>query len=174
MENVRDIYGTVMKMDLQGGVVNNYGTIMHLGGSGISLTNNGTIMHNNARTGGERVVYRDRIVYRDRYIRREQDNEKVKQLEAELGMVKEQNRRLARQLNDFKSKDYQTRLTIAEERLSAVISANHEAAIRIKELENGIVDSYLKDQIDAWDMRPTKEMCSRLLKDLKCFIDYEE
>lgn len=174
MENVRNIHGTVMKMDLQGGVVNNYGTIMHLGGSGISITNNGTIMHSNAGGGGERIVCRDRVVYRDRVVNRQPNDDEVRQLKAELGRAREQNRRLQRQLDSIKAKNYDERLALAEERLSFALDANREAAKRIKELESGAIDSYLRSQIDPWDMKPTKEMCSKLLKRFECFIDYEE
>ena len=66
------------------------------------------------------------------------------------------------------------RLALAEERLSFALDANREAAKRIKELESGAIDSYLRSQIDPWDMKPTKEMCSKLLKRFECFIDYEE
>lgn len=176
MENVRNIHGTVMKMDLQGGVVNNYGTIMHLGGSGISITNNGTIMHSNAGDGGKRIVYRDRerVVYRDRVVNRQPNDDKVKQLTAELERARELNRRLQRQLDNIKAKNYDERLALAEERLSFALDANREAAKRIKELESGTIDGYLRSQIDPWDMKPTKEMCSKLLKRFECFIDYEE
>lgn len=60
------------------------------------------------------------------------------------------------------------------ERLQCALEVNHEQAKRIKELERGVCDSYLREQIDPWDIRPTKEQCARLLHRMESYIDFEE
>lgn len=176
MEYVSNFYNTVTNLQLRSCVVNNYGTIVNLDSEGVSLNNCGTIINNDSRNVNERVVYRDRerIVYRDRVVNVQPNDDKVKQLKAELERAREQNRRLQRELDSLKAQNYDDRLALAEERLSFVLDANREAAKRIKELESGVIDSYLKSQIDPWDMKPTKEMCSKLLQRFDSFTDYEE
>lgn len=163
-----------MRMDLHDAEVVNHGTIMHLGGSNVTVRNYGTIMHG----GGSQT----RIVYCDRYVTSPEAEQKCKRLEAELESVKNklaaanrETKRLSQRIRELeiapKKTDRQLHL---EDLLQAALEANHEAAQRIKELERGVCDAYLRQQIDPWDIRPTKEQCARLLKRLESFIEAEE
>lgn len=162
-----------MRMDLHDAEVINYGTIMHLAGSNVTVRNNGTIMHGGGQT---------RIVYRDRYVTSPEAEEKVKRLEAELERVKgklaaasRETRSLSQRIREMEvAPKNDERLRHTEELLRCALEANHDAALRIRELERGVCDAYLRQQIDPWDMRPTKEQCARLLKRLESFIETEE
>ena len=167
------INGTVMKIELQDAEVVNYGTIMHLSGSNINVRNNGTIMHGGGQT---------RIVYRDRYITNPQAEAEVKQLREELEATKRkltsavaENRNLRERVRTLEATPkMDVRAKQIVERLQCVLEVNHEQAKRIKELERGVCDSYLREQIDPWDIRPTKEQCARLLRRMESYIDFEE
>lgn len=167
------INGTVMKMELQDAEVINYGTIMHLAGSNVSVRNNGTIMHGGGQT---------RIVYRDRYITNPQAEAEVRRLKEELDKAK---RKLTSAYAEVRTLRERVKVLEATpktdvrakqiaERLQCALEVNHEQAKRIKELERGVCDSYLQQQIDPWDIRPTKEQCARLLRRVESYIDFEE
>ncbi len=172
MERVT-INGTAMRMDLHDAEVINYGTIMHLAGSNVTVRNNGTIMHGGGQT---------RIVYRDRYITSPEAEQKCKRLEAELEDTKNklfaanrETRRLSQRIRELETATKKSNSQLhLEDLLQAALEVNHEAAQRIKELERGVCDAYLRQQIDPWDMRPTKEQCARVLKSLEAFVDIEE
>jgi len=170
------VNGTVMRLELKDAEVINYGTIMHLTGSNVTVSNNGTIMHNSG-TVGTGV----RIVYRDRYITNQQTEETIKKLEKELEDTKKklaaanrETRRLSQQIREFEIAPKQDeQLRDAEEKLELVIEVNRKQANRIKELERGVCDAYLRQQIDPWDIKPTKEQCQRLLRDIDNLIEIQ-
>lgn len=169
-------------MVLNGGVVRNYGTIMKLVGNDTTVYNEGTIMNN---TGG----YAGRVVYQGRNASSPESDRKLKQLKDEVFELRKElqetkndlnderleNRRLRHRIGELESeRDRRKCLMEAEEMLQMVMDVNREQAKRIKELEQGVIDDYMHQQIDPWDMRPTKEQCKELLKQFRCFLDSEE
>ena len=168
-----NVNGTVMRMDLQNAEVVNNGTIMHLNGQNITLRNHGTIMHGSGST---------RIVYRDRFVTDPQAEAAVKKLQAELEQAKKklasaqrENRTLRERVKELEAAPKRDeRLRHTEELLECAMEVNREQAQRIKDLERGVCDTYLKQQIDPWDLRPTNEQCARLLRRLEAYIDFEE
>lgn len=172
----RVIHGTVMRMDVQGGVVKCHGTIMNLYGSNIQLENHGTIMNNHGTLVGGGVVYRDKIVYRDRVIvahdvkQEELDmlRKRIQALTAENSSLRCEVRRM-----ECERAEYHSRKD-AEELLEIAMDVNRRQAQRIKELEKGIADDWLRGQIDPWDIKPTKEQCRKLLEKFSSFLDSED
>lgn len=171
-----------MTMVLNGGVVRNYGTIMKLVGNDTTVYNEGTIMNN---TGG----YAGRVVYQGRNASSPESDRKLKQLKDEVFELRKElqetkndlndeqleNRRLRHRIGELeRERDRRKCLMEAEEMLQMVMDVNREQAKRIKELEQGVIDDYMRQQIDPWDMRPTKEQCKELLKQFSCFLDSEE
>lgn len=161
------IEGTVMKMELQNSEVINYGTIMHLQGSDISVKNNGTIMKN-ATT----VIHR---------VETDDDEGEVQRLKAELrntkrklSRIEKENRELKAYIEKYKKYFDTEILRNTEDKLRLVMEVNHAQAERIKMLEKGVADIYLREQIDAWDIRPTKQQCADLLRCMENFINTED
>ena len=169
MEQVT-VNGTVMRMDLHGAEVINYGTIMNLQGSNVSVRNVGTIMHGETK-----------IVYRDRYIPNPEAEEENKRLRKELESMKSQLTSANREVKVLRERvrvleatpKMDERAKQIVERLECALEVNHEQARRIRQLEKGIADKFLREQIDPWDIRPTKEQCARALRIFETFMDCE-
>lgn len=174
--NSQYINGTVMRMELRDAEVNNNGTIMHLSGNNITVRNYGTIMHGGSCE--QKIVYRDRIRYAadpEAQARLRQATEELEYTKKRLSKANSENAKLRQRIVELEAQRTQSELiNDLQEKLELVMKANRAASLRIRELERGVCDTYLREQIDPWDIKPTKEQCARLLRCMESFIEANE
>lgn len=91
------------------------------------------------------------------------DEELIKSLRSQLRKKDALIRSLRKQLKDARSGPD------TDDRIRALLEANHEANKRIKELEDKGVDEYLKKQINEriHDFHPSRRQCERAYEELK-------
>lgn len=172
----KTIRGRVENLTLDYAKIENYGTIISLRAKFLTIIDHRgefTLVGSQNR----REVHLERCVL-DKELKL-----KCKRLEKELESVKKELDNLKNKLKDVNRENQRIRklyLLFKESRqqlkesLQAALEANHEAAQRIKELERGVIGEYLRQQIDNFDIRPTKQQCKQLLETLSAFIKTEE
>ena len=91
--------------------------------------------------------------------------EKLNLTQLSLQEANSQIRKLRQRVSQLEGEgSTQERLHRTQEILELVMQANRDAAQRIRDLERGVCDRYLREQIDPWDMKPTKAQCEQLLR----------